>query len=215
MDRSSDTTPKSLELDLMKLVIGGLPGHTALVLLVATSLTLSCAPGPAVRPDAVDAPVYQVVTPPVLRPGAAISAPRNEAVLTISGNIATSNAGATLSFDLATLEQLGIAQYTVMDPFEKHTIAYAGVLLSDLLKYAGTRSTAKSIHLVALDDYESEITMEDINKWPILIATRIDGGAIAIKNGGPTRVVFPIHAYQIDAAYNDQWVWSIKSIDVR
>ena len=187
-------------------------GRMAATVLMAAGLTAGCTPGTSARPGT---PAYQVLKPPALQPGAAIPAPRGEVVLSLSGAIGSTNSGGELTFDLATIEQLGLIEYTVNDPWRKETVTYAGVLLSDLLKYAGTSSTAKTVEIVALDDYQEELTLENIRKWPILLATRSDGDGMSVADGGPTRVIFPIHAYDIDSTYESQWVWSVKTISVK
>ena len=187
-------------------------GRMAATVLMAAVLTAGCMPGTAARPGT---PAYQVLMPPALQPGVAIPVPRGDVVLSLSGAIGSTNAGGELAFDLATIEQLGLVEYTVNDPWRKETVTYAGVLLSDLLKYAGASATAKTIEIVALDDYQELLTLEDIRKWPILLATRSDGDGMSVADGGPTRVIFPIYAFEIDPTYESQWVWSVKTISVK
>ena len=188
-------------------------GHAVLVLTVAAGFLVGCLPGGAGAPG----PAYQGVASAGRRPGDPIPVPTGETVLTLSGAIATTNAGAELRLDLATLEQFGLVQFAVVDPAQRRRITFAGVLVSDLLAYAGAAPSATTLHLVALDDYQTDIALTDVRKWPILLATRADGGRPPIADGGPTRIVFPYHAFpKIDASvYDSQWIWSLKSIDVR
>ena len=191
----------------------GRRGQALLALTVGAALLVGCLPGAA----AVPTPSYQAVSPAGRRVGDRIPVPQGETVLTLSGAIATTNEGAELRLDLATIDQFGLVQYTVVDPWQNRSMKFSGVLLADLLKYAGVAPSATSLHLVALDDYQADISLEDVRKWPILLATRVDDLRPAVVDGGPTRIVFPYHAFpQIDTrVYNGQWVWSVKTIDVK
>ena len=161
-------------------------------------------------------PGYQIVAPASIGPTEAIPAPSGQEVLAISGLVTAKNGGDALRFDISTLEQLGLVEYSVHDPWLKDTFTYTGVLLSDLLKYAGTFHTARSVHMVALDDYQVDIPIADINKWPILLATRSNGEYLSVDSYGPTRIIYPYGSHTIDqTSHNDLWIWSLKSIEVR
>ena len=190
-------------------------GQALLALTVGAALLVGCLPGAAAVP--APAAAYQAVSPAARRVGDRIPVPQDETVLTLSGAIATTNEGAELRLDLATIDQFGLVQYTVVDPWQDRSMKFSGVLLADLLKYAGVAPSATTLHLVALDDYQADISLEDVRKWPILLATRVDDLRPAVVDGGPTRIVFPYHAFpQIDTrVYNGQWVWSVKTIDVK
>lgn len=173
-------------------------------------LLLGCA-NPLSQPD------YETVAPAELTPGEPAPAPRDDVVLTLSGDIGTTNQGDSLVFDLQTLEQLRLVKYSTKDPWLDETVTYTGVLLSDLFRFADISADATTAHMVALDGYEVEIAIEDTEKWPILLATRADGDYMSIDNYGPTRVVFPYNSYpEIDEIqYNDLWIWNLETITVR
>jgi hypothetical protein len=158
---------------------------------------------------------YEVVTPAVLTPGDAIPAPVGDVILTLSGDISVTNSGETLKFDMATIEQLGLVEYTVEDPWAEAQVTYTGVLMSDLKKYAGVSAAATSIQMTALDDFSVDISVADIDRWPIMLATRTNGDYMDIENAGPTRIIFPYHteAFELEA-YNKFWIWNLKSMDV-
>lgn len=182
----------------------------AVPILAAVSLIILAACGGPGHPG------YEVVAPASIGPSEAIPAPSGEEVLAISGLIAAKNGSDTLTFDIPTLERLGLVEYSVQDPWLKESFTYTGVLMSDLLKYAGTFHTAQSVHMVALDDYQVDIPIADINKWPILLATRANGEYMSVDNYGPTRVIYPYGSHSIDqTSHNDLWIWSVRSMEVR
>lgn len=164
-------------------------------------------------------PVYEVVTANSITPGSAIPSPKGESILTISGDIGIKNAGDSLQFDMETLESLGLVKYTIEDPWLNTEVTYAGVRMSELLKFAGVSDSASNMHVVALDDYEVDYKIADMRKWPVLLVTQADGEHMKIDDAGPTRVIFPIHQQssdEITASYQkDQWIWNVKSIEIQ
>lgn len=200
-----------------RLASGSLPAHkrpmkrVCSFLLICLALLWTAACGTA-KPA-----TYETVAPATLSPGGPIPVPTAEGILTLFGAIGVTNAGDTLVFDIATLERLGLVEYTVDDPWENVTVTYRGVLMSDLLKFAEASTSVASVHLVALDGYAVDIPVADIQKWPILLALQANGEYMNIEQGGPTRIVFPYHAYAelSPLTYNGLWIWNITTIEVK
>ncbi len=162
--------------------------------------------------------VFAKVSDPSLSAGSTIPNPAGDVVLTISGNIGSKNVGDTLAFDMSTLEKIGLVEYSITDPWlNEAEIMYTGLLMTDLLEIAEVPDSATSVHLTALDDYQVEVSIADINKWPVILATRTDGSYMSIENSGPTRIIFPFDAFpEIDETiYKDLSIWSLKSIEIR
>ena len=161
---------------------------------------------------------YAEIAPAGINVGDQIPLPAGSAILSISGSISQTNEGDKLVFDLATLEKLGLVEYTIADPWQNHEqTTYVGVLMSDLLDYAGASDAATNVHMVALDEYAVDVSMEDINKWPVLLATRTDGEYMDIENSGPTRVVFPFHAHPEinEDTYKVLMIWNLRDIVIQ
>jgi hypothetical protein len=161
--------------------------------------------------------IYEEVSPAALKPGDAIPAPTGEVILTVTGNISAKNNGDTLELDMATLEKFGLVTYDIDDPWTKTTVNYSGVLLSDFLKIIGASTAAENIHIVALDDYAVDLTITEVQKWPVLIAIQSNGEYMTVAENGPTRIIFPFGRYSnIDVVlYQDLSIWNIKSIEVQ
>ena len=160
---------------------------------------------------------YETVAPSSISRGDSIPAPTGDVVLTIMGDIGITNSGNTLQLDMPTLEGFGLVKYTVNDPWLEATNTYTGVLMSDLSKVLGASGEATSMHITALDDYTVEISLADVEKWPILLATRTNGNYMDVENSGPTRVIFPYDTYSdIDkVGTKPLWVWNVKSVELR
>jgi hypothetical protein len=197
-------------------------GHGRLVRAALTAAALAalatgCVTSPSVpteaAPPSVD-PAPAVLAPAVLHVDQAVPAPTAAPVLTVTGLIGTTNGGDALSFDAATLDQLGRVRITVYEPWVKQTLAFQGVWLADLLKLARPDPAAQSVHITALDDYQVDLPLADIMAGGVLLATLDgDGGPIRVEDGGPTRIVFAAGVASGDSA--DQWIWSLSTIDVR
>ena len=161
---------------------------------------------------------YAEVAPAGLNVGDQIPLPTGDVILSIYGNIGQTNDGDRLKFDIATLEKLGLVEYTIADPWQNHEeVTYTGVLMSDLLEYAGVSEGASNVRMVALDEYVVDLSVADIMKWPVLLATRTDGEYMDIENSGPTRIVFPFHSNpEIDEdTYKVLMIWNLRDIEIQ
>lgn len=161
--------------------------------------------------------IYEEVSPAALKPGDAIPTPTGEVILTVTGNISAKNNGDMLELDMATLEKFGLVKYDIDDPWMKTTVNYSGILLSDFLKMVGASPSAENIHIIALDDYQVDITVTEVQKWPVLLATQSNGAYMSVAENGPARIIFPFGRFSdIDVVlYQDLSIWNIKNIEVQ
>ena len=139
--------------------------------------------------------------------GDPIPAPTGKAVLRVTG-VESGNAGAhTTAMDFRTLEQMPRVKVRVYEPFLKHSMSFSGVRMSDLLAVIGVSPSAGSIYMHALDDYHVAFTRAQLTASGAVLATRADGARIAIRDGGPIRI---IHSRSGRVAENDDnWIWSV------
>jgi hypothetical protein len=187
-----------------------------LVRFLVIFIPLLAACGPKAAPT-----VYKTVSEGTLKPGSPVPTPKGDPVLKIEGKISNTNSGTTLELDMATLESIGVVEYSVDDPFAekgaKKNILYSGVLLSQLLKVAGAAPDATTLKLWALDDYSTDMKISTASKWPVLIATRADGVYMPIDKKGPLISVLPFNDFpEIDhLTYDSQWLWALAKITVK
>jgi hypothetical protein len=162
--------------------------------------------------------IYTTVSQPTLKKGDPIPVPKGDVILKVTGNTETRNIedDKSIQMDLATLESMGLVDYTVNDPFEKKDITYRGVLMSTLLDVLQVSSTAKTLHIVALNDYAVDVPIQDLRNYPVIFALKADGEYMPISTHGPAMLVYPYNDFTFDqAVYNNYWIWQIASIDVR
>jgi hypothetical protein len=162
-----------------------------------------------------DGPAYETVAPAEIQAGNAIPAPANDVVVTLSGNITTSNSDGLLELDLPTLEKFGLVQYTVTDPWLREDITYTGVLLADLIEIAASPDSVTAVTVTALDGYSANIPLAEIQRWPVLLATRANDQYLTIASNGPTRIIFPYDDHQDLTAARNMSVWNIEFLEIK
>lgn len=188
----------------MRLIVG-------LLMVLVSVIAVGCAGPSAARPSYVEVSAASIGLDDQIPP------PTGDVILTVTGALTKANMDGGVAFDMATLEQLGLVRYTVQDPWLDERIEFTGVLLSSLAEAVGVRPEATILHFVALDDYAVDISIADIERWPVLLATQSNGSHMPVDEMGPTRVVFPYDQFpEINhLAYKDLWIWQVSAIEVR
>lgn len=153
-------------------------------------LLIACASASTLEQD------YTIVTEATLQPGVAIPMPSQAPILTVTGKIGATNDGNTILMDLTILEQAGLVEYTVIDPFEERPIRYRGVLMRNLLALWQVATDAERAHIIALDDYKIDIPLSDFRQYPVLLALQADGVYMQPDYRGPAILVYPVDQYQ-------------------
>ena len=163
-----------------------------------------------------DSPVYTVISEGSLTAGEVIPSPEQEAILTVSGNIKTTNQDDTIVMDIPTIESAGLVEYTIsVDPFADREIVYQGVLMNDLLDLWQVEEDATTLKMTALNDYQVDVPLELVRDYPVIFALKADGEYMSIADKGPAMLVFPYDHFEFEQpGTNRYWIWQIKSIDV-
>ena len=118
-----------------------------------------------------------------------LPAPVEKPILTISGKIGAFNRDGTAQFDRAMLEGLGMVVVETSTPWYKGSVKFEGVPLSKLMKVV--EATGQRISAVALNDYSSEIPIEDITKYNVILALKRDGEYMQVRDKGPLFIIYP------------------------
>ena len=76
---------------------------------------------------------------------------------------------------------------------------------------SGTKITAR-----ALDGYELDIPMEDVQGYDVIAATEVDGKPLSVRDRGPAWIVYPTvdHPELRDSLYEARSVWQLKELIV-
>ena len=160
--------------------------------------------------------IYTRITDGAIHPGDAIPVAQGAPILTVTGRIGSANSGDAIVMDLATIEAVGIVEYTVLDPFQNREITYRGPLMSDLLALWQVPDEATILDVLALNDYRADVPIDLVRDFPVIFAVQSDGEYMPIVERGPAMLVFPYDDFEFERPANDSyWVWQIKSIDIR
>lgn len=111
----------------------------------------------------------------------------------------------------------GLPQHTLTThvPWTKVAHAYRGPLLRDVLKLVG--ATGSSLKTLAWNDYQVVIPVDDVLRYDVIIATRIDGEPVPVRKLGPLLVMYPFDADPTlkDRRFYARAIWQLKSIVVQ
>ena len=146
---------------------------------------------------------------------AATAAPRGKVILTVAGTIGEAGKGGPVSFTLDELERLGTAELETETPFTPGPVRFTGVPLRRLLEAVGARGD--NIRATALNDYAVDIPREDAMRHDVLLATRVDGKPMPVRDKGPVWVVYPWseHPELKDPRYGARSIWQLRSLEMR
>jgi len=159
--------------------------------------------------------IYRRVSEPTLAPGMEMPLPDDEPLLTVMGKIGVTNQADTLIMDRTMVEAVGMVTYQVQNPFEGRPITYTGVLMRDLLELWQVDEGVQQVKLVALNDYQVTIPVEDFYTYPILFALLADGEVMEPDYLGPAMLVFPLDHYEFNVPMvRRQWIWQIRAIEL-
>ncbi|MDN2581669.1 molybdopterin-dependent oxidoreductase [Aquibium sp. ELW1220] len=145
---------------------------------------------------------------------APLGEPAGETVLTITGDIANTNGDGVATFDKAMLEALERRTATMETPWTEGKVAFEGPLLKAILDAAGAQG--KTLIVKALNDYSAEVPMEDAQDFPTMLAIRMNGEEMSVRDKGPLFMIYPFdkHPELYNEKYFSRSVWQIKEIEV-
>jgi hypothetical protein len=115
--------------------------------------------------------------------------PAPKPLLTISGKIAAVGNDGVVQFDRQSLEALGMIAIETNTPWYKGPVKFEGVSLDKLMKSVG--ASGDRVIVLALNDYSTEIPIEDFAKYKAILALKRDGEYMPVRDKGPLFVVYP------------------------
>jgi hypothetical protein len=136
-------------------------------------------------------------------------------VLTVTGAIADGDALGRIEFGLATLEHLGLSKLTTWTPWTDGEVEFEGVLARRLMEAVGARGS--EVEARALNDYEEVIPLDDFRRYDVLLAMRMNGQLMRVRDKGPIWIVYPWsdHSELDDFATREKSVWQLNALHVR
>ncbi len=117
-------------------------------------------------------------------------------------------------FDIDMLEALPQVETRTKSPWYSDVTRFTGPLLTTVLDAA--EAQGNSIRVFAVNDYSATIPVDEIRKYPVILATRIEGKRISLRDKGPLFVIYPFS--QAPELYNEltfnKSVWQVVRIEV-
>ena len=120
---------------------------------------------------------------------ASLPSPTAKPILTISGAITEKNVGDTAQFDRAMLEKMGMVTIETTTPWYNGPMRFEGVPMEKLMADVGAKG--QRVVAYALNDYTTEIPMQDFSKHHAILALKRNGEYMPVKDKGPLFVVYP------------------------
>jgi len=131
-------------------------------------------------------------------------------VLAVSGKVTK-----PMTFSLRQLSALPMRRIITATQWHPTPQQWEGVSFKTLLSKFG--ATGTSLYVSALNDYAIDIAVADIIKYDPILAYRVDGHYMPVRDKGPLVVIYPYDEYPALNVqfYHNQAVWQVDHITVR
>ncbi len=138
--------------------------------------------------------------------------PTGDVVLTIDGAIGQANADGRADFDMAMLLAMPAAKISTTTQWTDGVTEFEGVLLKDV--FAVVAASGKSIKATALNDYIADLDVETLVNSGAILAYRVNGADISVRDKGPLWIMFPFDEnpqLKAETIYS-QSVWQLRKM---
>lgn len=145
----------------------------------------------------------------------ALDKPEGRVILTVSGAISQTNAGANAEFDMKMLEKLPQKTFSTQTPWYATPVSFTGPLLRDVLAAAGAKGG--KIVATALNDYKTEIPFDDAIKFDAIVARLMNDKPMSVREKGPLFIVYPFDTkpeLRTETYYNRS-AWQLSGLKVQ
>lgn len=141
--------------------------------------------------------------------------PTQPVILTVDGAITVRNEKAGAVFDAAMIDALPVHSIRTWTPWFPGPVTFSGPLLSDLLDAVGAKG--QTLHMVALNDYAVDVPMADARRFGPVLARRIDGKVIGVREKGPLFLIYPFDDKPDTRSeiFYSRSIWQLARITVR
>lgn len=145
----------------------------------------------------------------------ALDAPKGDVILTVtSKKLDHPNVNGAAHFDMHMLEALAGRKGQMETPWTEGAVTFSGPLLRSVIEAAGAHGS--NIKVIALNDYAADLPIEDAMSIDTMLATRMDGNLMSVRDKGPLFLVYPFDKDR--SLFNEKYfarsVWQIRAIEV-
>jgi hypothetical protein len=153
---------------------------------------------------------------PILSTRAQDFAPsEDQVILAVTGALANADGSGRIEFDRTALEGLGLSKLITWTPWTDGEVEFEGVLARRLMEAVGARGS--EVEVRALNDYTETIPLDDFDQYDVLLAIRMNGRLMKVRDKGPIWIVYPWsgHPELDDFATREKSVWQLNALHVR
>ena len=136
-----------------------------------------------------------------------------DASMTLQVTSSDSGSG-TLELSLEDLDAMDQVTFRTTTLWTDGVVTFSGVPLADILAKAGVQGTA--VEMRALNDYQVEMPLSVLEESIPLVATRMNGEQMSVRDKGPYWIVFPYdksEKYQTETTYSYS-IWQLARLRV-
>lgn len=100
-------------------------------------------------------------------------------------------------------------------PWTEGVVDFEGVALADLLSLSVVKPT--TIHAIALNDYAVDIPAEDASIPGVIVAYKMNGEFISVRDKGPLWLIYPLSGRpDLDTeGTRAKMIWQLKALELR
>lgn len=113
-------------------------------------------------------------------------------------------------------EAVGITGFATRLVGEKETVSQVrGARIDAVLDRFGI--DGENLRVTGADKYSAELPVEELRRYPVLLAYEIDGKRLTLRSKGPVWVVYPFNDYPeiADQLREARSVWQVTTIEVQ
>jgi len=143
-----------------------------------------------------------------------LSVPEGDVILTVSGPLETTNVNGTAQFDLEMLEALDATTFETSTIWTEGEHSFLGVSLAVLADWLGLEGDR--LRATAINDYAIEIPLTDAVEGGPIVAYRMDGDIMSVRDKGPLWIIYPYDSnadYRTEVVYSRS-IWQLDRIKV-
>ena len=122
---------------------------------------------------------------------------------------------AAAEYTLEQLDELDQVSYTTSNTFIDGEAVFSGPLITTVLADANAEMTSdEAVKVTAINEYAVEIPGEDLANYDVILATRMNGEEMSIRDKGPIWVMYPISDFPelSDGLYSSRLIWQVSSL---
>ena len=141
--------------------------------------------------------------------------PVGPVILTVSGSIEGFGSDPVVKLDRAMLEAIGTTTLKTTTVWTSGEVVFEGVLVRDVLDALGAQG--QEVVATALNDYVATLPMEELRQYPVMLAFKMNGRYLHVKDKGPLWIVYPRDQFpELRNSMTDKkWVWQLRELEVR